>query len=85
MVHRKMNTTDKEFVNKRSEIEGTCRHKTTFHRLWKEINSTMATDEHTIICKKSSDVKNSIDILYVRTKVRAYHLCHICFRFGAGF
>ena len=52
IVHKGMNHTDKEFLNKRSEIEGLCRHKILFRRLQEGSDSTVATGEHTIVCKK---------------------------------
>ena len=75
----------RKFFNEISEIEGVYMHKITLHRLQEGINYTVATDEHTIVWKKVFWWKTSMQILYICAKVRAYHLCHTCFRFVTGF
>ena len=78
IVRRSRKSTGGEFLNRRSEIEGTCRHKTNFHRLRVREDTTVATDERTclvvptetLIHKKVSEAKESME----RCSVQAHAL-----------
>ena len=74
IVRRSRKSTGGEFLNRRSEIEGACRHRTNFHRLWVREDSQVATDERTCqfidtsIREKVSEAKASMDRFYLRAR-----------------
>ena len=76
IVRRSRKSTGGEFLNRRSEIEGTCRHRTNFHRLRVREDTTVATDERTCLVvptditirEKVSEVKESMERCSIRAR-----------------
>ena len=74
IVHRSRKSTGGEFLNRRSDIEGACRHRTSFHRLRVREDSQMAIDERTCLPtdtlkrKKISEAKASMERCSIRAR-----------------
>ena len=100
IVRRPRTSTGGDFLNRRSEIEGACRHRMNFHKLQVREDTPVATDERTClfidtkIREKVSEAKASMDRYYLRARdlrgqvrnlsLKNYH-SRTCFRFRAGF
>ena len=75
IAHRsRKSSTGGEFLNRRSEIEGACRHWTSFHRLRVREDYMVATDERTClptdtsIREKVSKAKESMEMCCIHAR-----------------